>query len=180
MELPQLGAVLQSAGGAPGGEEEIMKWSGILVALVLGLGAVLSAQEAWADRGRGGDRFASRHDGFAHRLDGYSGRGRIIKPRHEVRRFESHLVPVHRRGRGGARIGLFIGAPLMWHWPAPYYAYPPPVVVAPPSLPPVYIERGYDTAPDAGYWYYCDRPEGYYPYIRECPGGWERVAPTPQ
>jgi len=61
----------------------------------------------------------------------------------------------------------------------PYAAYPPTVVV--PSSPPVYIEREDDAAasPRDGYWYYCDRPEGYYPYVKECPGGWERVAPRP-
>lgn len=30
------------------------------------------------------------------------------------------------------------------------------------------------------YWYYCRDPEGYYPYITSCPGGWTKVVPTPQ
>ena len=92
-------------------------------------------------------------------------------------------------GHGGhASIGVFVGAPLYWGWPGPYYGYPPPyyaysppVVVAP--SPPVYVERGDDEgAPprsSKNYWYYCDRPAGYYPYVKECPGGWQRVAPTP-
>ncbi len=31
----------------------------------------------------------------------------------------------------------------------------------------------------AQWWYACRRPAGYYPYVRECPGGWEKVAATP-
>ena len=60
----------------------------------------------------------------------------------------------------------------------PSYGYPytyapqiavqpaPPVVIQPPSAPSV--------------WYYCDNPEGYYPYVQQCPGGWRTVAPNPQ
>jgi len=45
-------------------------------------------------------------------------------------------------------------------WPS-WYAYPAP---------------GY--AP-AQYWAYCQSPEGYYPYVQDCPGGWIPVPPTP-
>ena len=27
------------------------------------------------------------------------------------------------------------------------------------------------------YWYYCTDPQGYYPYIKSCPGGWVTVIP---
>lgn len=78
-------------------------------------------------------------------------------------------------GHGGhfrGSFGVFIGAPLWgWYAPPPAYYYPPVVEV--PVAPPVYIER----APAAAYWYYCDNPAGYYPYVRQCPGGWQRVAP---
>ena len=36
------------------------------------------------------------------------------------------------------------------------------------------------TASQANYWHYCRSAEGYYPYVKECPDGWEQVAPTPQ
>lgn len=80
---------------------------------------------------------------------------------------------------GGVHWGVVIGAPLGWYSSYPYW-YNPPVVVH--STPPVYIER--EPAPaatddDAYYWYHCVRPEGYYPYIKECPGGWKKVLPTP-
>ena len=74
---------------------------------------------------------------------------------------------------------------------------PAPVVVGVPSSP-VFIERS-DVAPapvpqqpspspppppqqqqqQSHYWYYCPDSRAYYPYVRECAGGWERVAPQP-
>ena len=82
------------------------------------------------------------------------------------------------------RVGVFIGAPLFWPWyaPAPYYdPYYSPPVVAVPSSPPVYIEQGsgQTAAQQPYYWYYCSSPEGYYPYVKDCPGGWREVVPQP-
>ncbi len=81
--------------------------------------------------------------------------------------------------------GVYIGIPLAYPWygvPSPYYYpgyYPGPVIVRPETQ--TYIERA-DTqpAPDQQfYWYYCDNPQGYYPYVKQCPAGWQRVVPTP-
>ncbi len=95
--------------------------------------------------------------------------------------------------RGGhARFGVFIGAPLLfgpWYYPAPYYYSPypypyyyPPALTAP-VAPPAYIEQGSggQAAPmqSQAYWYYCADANAYYPYVKECPGGWQRVAPQP-
>jgi len=87
-------------------------------------------------------------------------------------------------------VGFYFGAPI---FPRPYfypyydpfyYPYYPPAVVEVPVEPPVYIERErppvQNQALPEGYWYYCNNPEGYYPYIKECPSGWQQVAPTPQ
>lgn len=89
----------------------------------------------------------------------------------------------------GAHVGVVIGGPLWWPgFYAPYYADPYPPVIAIPAPPTVYIEQSQATtyspsAPQttlqAGYWYYCNDPEGYYPYIKQCTGGWQRVAPYP-
>lgn len=89
--------------------------------------------------------------------------------------------------RGRVGVGVVIGAPLGWpgyYYPPyygypPYYVYPPPIVVE--SSPPVYIERSAApaAAPEEGYWYYCRKSKAYYPYVKECPGGWQRVAPRP-
>lgn len=101
--------------------------------------------------------------------------------------------------RGHARIGVFIGpswgpgyyAPYYPPYYAPYYpSYYPPVVVerAPPS---VYIEQPTiqqappessmaPAAPQTNYWYYCQASKAYYPYVKECPGGWQKELPQPQ
>jgi hypothetical protein len=92
-------------------------------------------------------------------------------------------------GHHGPRVvfGFNFGFP-GYYYPAPYYAapvyYPAPVVVQ--SSPPVYVERS-DVPPAAApapqsqsYWYYCAGSKTYYPYVKDCPGGWQRVSPTPQ
>jgi len=64
----------------------------------------------------------------------------------------------------------------------PYYSYPPAVVTVPvPVTPPVYIQQSPPVSQhlQAGYWYYCRNPEGYYPYIKECLQAWEQVEPRP-
>jgi hypothetical protein len=90
-----------------------------------------------------------------------------------------------------------------WHWgPAAFLAAPlvvagalvaapfviagsaiaatrPPVVV---SAPPAVVAQSvpvWAPAPVASYWYYCQSPQGYYPYIPHCPGGWLQVVPQP-
>lgn len=94
------------------------------------------------------------------------------------------------RGHGHvrSRVGVGIVVDPFWFgpWPypgpyyyPPYYYYPPPVMALP-ATPPVYIERDASPSPQASaYWYYCARPPGYYPYVKQCPGGWQPVAPQP-
>ena len=65
---------------------------------------------------------------------------------------------------------------------APNYGYAP--VVAVPAVPPVYIQQQEivqvpPQASAANYWHYCRNPEGYYPYVKNCPDGWMQVAPQP-
>ena len=71
----------------------------------------------------------------------------------------------------GEPIGGRTGIPMLMPTPTPE-AYPPVVSqpsqqlsIQPPASPPS--------------WYYCDKPQGYYPYVQACPGGWRAVAPTP-
>ena len=65
---------------------------------------------------------------------------------------------------------------------APNYGYP---VAAVPAVPPVYIQQQEvaQVPPQAraatNYWHYCRNPEGYYPYVKNCPDGWMQVAPQP-
>jgi len=83
----------------------------------------------------------------------------------------------HHVGRARVRVGVFVAAPAFWYFPPlPYY---PPLAVAP-SAPPLYIEQASATyTPDrpAGYWYYCAETQAYYPYVKECAGNWQQVAP---
>ena len=82
------------------------------------------------------------------------------------------------------RFGVTVGGPV-WFGPAyyPRYYYPPYYYAPMPVSPPVYIEQGEaqpaPAAPPQAYWYYCAEAKGYYPYVKECPGGWQRVSPQP-
>lgn len=56
--------------------------------------------------------------------------------------------------------------------PAPANLPPPPDAAPPAAAPP--------GSPSTGnWWYFCASPRGAYPYVRECPGGWERVPAVP-
>jgi len=91
------------------------------------------------------------------------------------------------RGRGHAHhsrghFSVMIGAN-MGHWfHPPLHYYPPyyPPVVFERVSPPVYIEQQSTTpASQTNYWYYCNSSRAYYPYVKECPGGWQKVLPQP-
>lgn len=88
-------------------------------------------------------------------------------------------------GRSGSRLslGFHFGVPLGYYYypPPTYYYYPPaPVVVQPAPAPRAYVERS-DVVPEgAGSWFYCKDSDGYYPYVKQCPGGWQRVPAQPQ
>ncbi len=73
---------------------------------------------------------------------------------------------------GGFRSRIFIGGtffapfyPYYDPYPYSYYYYPPPQYVQP--------------YPPQSYWYYCPDSGAYYPYVRQCPGGWQPVVPPP-
>ena len=87
-----------------------------------------------------------------------------------------HGHPVHpppRHYGGGARVGVVIGAPLLFAplmYPAPAYYYSPPPTYF--EQEPTYVEP----APAPAYWYFCPQLNAYYPYVQECP---RRVAGGP-
>ena len=66
-------------------------------------------------------------------------------------------------------------------WPYPYYSYPYsyPYYASPPAViqqePQVYSEPEQQ---QPYYWYFCQNPQGYYPYVKSCPGGWLKVVPN--
>jgi len=88
----------------------------------------------------------------------------------------------HRHSHGGGSrvgIGVWLGAPIVLGAPyySPYYyGYGPPVVREY-----IYEDRGYAApiAPPAPTWYYCREAGRYYPYVQDCPEGWEAVPARP-
>jgi len=118
-----------------------------------------------------GSRGDSGTQGFGFRNDGRAGDRHFDAPRH------------HRHGGSGFFIESPYSQPSFYYWPyytfQPYYSSPTVIV---PSTPPAYIEQG--TAPDTqslepNSWEYCSDPAGYYPYVQECPGGWQKTDPQP-
>lgn len=104
----------------------------------------------------------------------------------------------HRHSHGPTvRFGFSYGFPVYAprYFPAPFYTYPAyavpaPVVYAyPPAViryspAPVYVERSIAPAESAPYqaqsdWYFCTGSQTYFPYAKECPGGWQRVPAQP-
>lgn len=64
--------------------------------------------------------------------------------------------------------------------------YPQPIVVTPP--PTVIVQGQVASAPvpppapapaPVQSWYHCNSPQGYYPYVTSCPGGWTTVPAAP-
>jgi hypothetical protein len=97
-----------------------------------------------------------RHPGFKHHP----------RPRHHPG-FKHHPRPRHHPSfkRRPPAVHFWFGPA----WPRAYPLYVPPVIVQPPA--PAYVQ------PAPAYWYYCEDPQGYYPYVTECPAGWIPVVP---
>jgi hypothetical protein len=85
-----------------------------------------------------------------------------------------------------------------WYYPPPHYYYPQPypytqtVVIERPQ--PVYIEQVppqptppvpvavstvNTSTPAQNDWYFCPASKAYYPYVRQCPSGWQKVPAQP-
>lgn len=132
---------------------DAMKWFGMAI---VSCAVFLSAMDDAAAGGRGG---SGRSSGSASRGASHSG---------------SHSHHNHHRFHSSFFVGF--GAPLYWGPPyyyAPYYyapGYYEPL--------PVYIEQN-PVSPEPGsqYWYYCSSARTYYPYVGDCPEGWQRVLP---
>jgi hypothetical protein len=111
----------------------------------------------------------------------------------------------HGRIRGG--VFLNFGVPWPGYW-APRYYYPPPAAyyyddyyMPPPGVivqrrdSPEYVERSdiegappayqqqpaqsQQQQPQQNWWYWCASSEKYFPYVKECTGGFQRVPAQP-
>jgi hypothetical protein len=155
------------------------RWAAIMMSIILALLPVGIAQSQTAMSGQsspGGIRVAPRravtaapgsvqHPGFVRRP------GFVNQPGFVHSGFVRN--PAFARQGGFARSArfpfwpgfatnriFFVRGGALAPWPY-WYSYPPP-----------------SSAPSQ-YWAYCQDPEGYYPYVQECPGGWIPVVPTP-
>jgi hypothetical protein len=70
-------------------------------------------------------------------------------------------------------------------WGSAYYPYYPnypyyPYYDAPATVyqqQPAY-EEATPRQVEQSYWYFCTKPQGYYPYVKKCPSGWLKVVPS--
>jgi hypothetical protein len=69
---------------------------------------------------------------------------------------------------GVAAVGTFLS-----YWPTPYVTHR-----GGPQAPTEYIQQA-PAPPAEDYWYYCASAGEYYPYVKDCPGGWMQVVPAP-
>jgi hypothetical protein len=80
-----------------------------------------------------------------------------------------------------AGLGINIGVPLYAayspSYPAPYY--PPLVVAQAPSSTIPQDATLANPSSELGEWYYCADDDAYYPFVLQCPGGWQRVPAGP-
>ncbi len=108
--------------------------------------------------------------------------------------FAMAMVAASQPAFAGARVFIGVGVPVVAPIfpPVVYPVFPPPVVYAPPPViytpppvyvqpPPVYVEQPPPPPPapagESSFWYYCADAKAYYPYVKECPGGWMKVVP---
>jgi len=77
--------------------------------------------------------------------------------------------------------GFFVGSPF-WYPYYPYYYAPPPYYYGPDysnpqyDLPTVYVEKFEGTpTPETQGEIFCQDRGAYYPDVKDCPGGWQRV-----
>ncbi|HXS39790.1 MAG TPA: hypothetical protein VN766_06380 [Stellaceae bacterium] len=97
-----------------------------------------------------------------------------------------HLGPHERTiWRGGVWFHGWHDGRYAWWWrlgPS-WYFYPEPIYPYPSYIPPAIIVQQPPPQPSglppAQSWYYCENPQGYYPYVASCNGPWRAVPTTP-
>ena len=136
----------------------------VVKSMVVVLVALLSVP-ALAGRGSSG-----RSGGFSHSGAHFSG-GRHFVP-------GGHFIPGGRFVPGShffrprpVAVFLGVGIPFYAYYPSPlpyYYDYAPGYYAPPAAIP-----------QQQGYWYFCQSANAYYPYVQQCPEGWQPVVPVP-
>lgn len=147
------------------------RWSALYFFLLSLLCSPLFAEGDGGGDGGGDGDSGGEYDGDQH----HDGDGDVHHHHHHDRIF---------LGIGGFYDPWFWGGPGLYGYRGygyfnPYYSNPP--IARIPAFPPIYVQQRetIKAQPKTNYWYYCQNPEGYYPTIKECPGGWLQVAPQP-
>ena len=138
---------------------------GRLAGSAIVLACALFVAPAQAQHGPGGGGF--RGGDFHGRDFGHFGPGELHAWRGGGWRHEWH---------DGRFAWWWVAGGLWYFYPVPIYPYPtyvPPAIVVqqPPPVP--------AGLPPAQFWYFCDNPQGYYPYVASCNGPWREVPTTP-
>jgi hypothetical protein len=97
-----------------------------------------------------------------------------------------HFSPGELRGwRNGAWRHEWHDGRYAWWWVTDgyWYFYPVPIYPYPTYVPPAIIMQQAPPVPTglppAQFWYFCDNPQGYYPYVASCNTPWREVPATP-
>jgi hypothetical protein len=155
----------------------------ILIAAFFALIIVTWASPSDAQRGRRGSGYRG-HSGNAQRSylrgrrgSGYRRHSGHVRRSHGFSGFRGGFRSRHGHGHRFYGLGSVVLGSLYSYYPSyPYYPYyyyeAPPVVIQ--QQAPVYVQG--DPEPSS-YWYYCRNSQAYYPYVKECPGGWMKVVP---
>ena len=128
----------------------------VVKSMVVLLVALLSVP-AVAGRSSGG-----RSGGFSHSGAHFSGGRHFVSG--------GHFFPGRRVFRS-TTVFLGVGIPFYAYYPPPlpyYYDYAPGYYAPPAAIP-----------QQQGYWYFCPSANAYYPYVQQCPEGWQAVVPVP-
>src|SRR6267143_154944 len=118
--------------------------------------------------GRAGS--GARSGGSSHSAAHFSGGRHFVPGGHFVP--GSHFIPGgHFFRPRHVAVFLGVGIPFYAYYPPPlpyYYDYAPGYYAPPAAIP-----------QQQGYWHFCPSANAYYPYVQQCPEGWQAVAPVP-
>lgn len=149
------------------------------VALAVFLLGTLTSESILARGGGrgGGSHGAGFHAGGSHG-GGFHGGGHRRGSFHSGARHDHGAKHFH---HGHGRVRVLVGAPVIfgsWAYASSDYYFPfAPSYSSAPYFAPTYIEQGDGQRVPPTYWYYCRDVNAYYPYVKECPGGWVPVVP---
>ena len=151
------------------GRRTAKRGPGILpLAAALALACAVGGAPASAQHGPGGGRAGGFAGGDFHGRDfGHFGPGELNAWRAGGWRHEWH---------DGRYAWWWVTGGFWVFYPAPIYPYPtyvPPAIVVQQAPP---VPTG---LPPAQFWYFCDNPQGYYPYVASCEVPWREAPATP-